>query len=74
MGGEVSRNYYKNKDRQTRMYLLRKSDLCALCGHKFENLKDVTLDHIIPSSKGGGNEITNLQLAHTECNNKKGNN
>ena len=32
-----------------------------------------TIDHIIPRSKGGGDEIENLQLAHARCNKIKGN-
>ena len=31
-----------------------------------------TLDHIIPTSKGGTNRVSNLQLVHNKCNNDKG--
>lgn len=41
---------------------------CAYCGSD-ENL---TLDHIIPRSKGGSNKITNVICACKECNNDKG--
>jgi 5-methylcytosine-specific restriction endonuclease McrA len=34
---------------------------------------DVNIDHIVPVSKGGTNDITNLTLAHIKCNSKKGN-
>jgi 5-methylcytosine-specific restriction endonuclease McrA len=34
--------------------------------------KRPTFDHIRPRVKGGGDEATNLQLAHAECNWKKG--
>lgn len=46
---------------------------CALCGHKFVNIEEATKDHIRPKSKGGSNDITNLQLACAMCNSKKGN-
>jgi 5-methylcytosine-specific restriction endonuclease McrA len=72
MSGKVSKNY-KNKERQTRLFLLRKSDKCAICGVKFSSMRDITLDHIIPKSKGGGNDLQNLQLAHERCNMEKGN-
>ena len=44
--------------------------LCALCNSQLE-LQLMQVDHIIPFTYGGGNERTNLQLAHGECNNKK---
>ncbi|MEL6825434.1 MAG: HNH endonuclease signature motif containing protein [Pseudomonadota bacterium] len=58
---------------------------CALCGepmyrNRFEATHAkvwakyrATIDHIIPRSKGGGDEIENLQLAHARCNKIKGN-
>lgn len=42
---------------------------CAYCGSE-ENL---TLDHIIPTSKGGSDRITNLVCACKSCNHDKGN-
>jgi predicted restriction endonuclease len=41
---------------------------CAYCGSE-ENL---TLDHIIPKSKGGTDKTTNLICACKECNHDKG--
>jgi len=42
---------------------------CVYCGSK----KELTLDHVIPKSKGGGNEWTNLVTSCFKCNLKKGN-
>lgn len=56
-----------------RKRLLRKSNVCALCGGQIINMKDATIDHIVPISRGGGDEIANLQVAHLKCNLEKGN-
>lgn len=44
---------------------------CAICGKpiKFDNF---TIDHIIPLSRGGKNELSNFQSACEECNKLKG--
>ena len=42
---------------------------CSLCG-KRENL---SIDHIIPVSKGGSSDDSNLRTLCMDCNNKKGN-
>ena len=41
---------------------------CINCGTH----KSLSVDHIIPVSKGGGNEIKNLQTLCTTCNSSKG--
>ena len=51
---------------------------CRLCGlavnRKGNNpLQRATIDHVVPKSKGGKNDLENLQLAHAECNFLKGN-
>lgn len=42
---------------------------CVTCGTK----KQLTVDHIIPISKGGGNDFENLQTMCKSCNSRKGN-
>lgn len=44
---------------------------CAICGKSFDSMKDVTFDHKIPISKGGDDELENLQLVHFPCNQLK---
>lgn len=44
--------------------------LCPLCNSQLEP-ESMQVDHIIPFTYGGGNERTNLQLAHQACNNRK---
>lgn len=56
---------------ELREYLLEKwNRQCAYC-----QVKDVPLqiEHIVPRSKGGSNRVSNLCLACTQCNQKKGN-
>ena len=45
--------------------------LCGLCEKPLEP-DGHEVDHKIPFTYGGGNERTNLQLAHPECNRQKG--
>ena len=52
---------------RTRIYK-RDNYECVYCGSK----KDLTLDHVVPKSKGGGNEWTNLVTSCFKCNLKKG--
>ena len=55
---------------ETREYLLEKwNRKCAYCGKTNIPLE---AEHIIPKSRGGSNRISNLTLACTPCNQKKG--
>jgi 5-methylcytosine-specific restriction endonuclease McrA len=66
-------NYIKHKTRTIRASRPRiyKRDhyQCVYCGSN----KDLTLDHVIPKSRGGGNEWTNLVTSCFKCNLRKGN-
>lgn len=42
---------------------------CALCG---SDLVDFHCDHILPLSRGGGNDFSNIQILCPTCNLKKG--
>ena len=45
---------------------------CFVCGEHviFER---ATAEHIIPKSKGGSDEISNLGISHRKCNKRRGN-
>lgn len=53
------------------------SGLCHICGEEVDfNCSDnkmASIDHVIPLSKGGTNEASNLLLAHLSCNIRKSN-
>lgn len=49
----------------------RDSNTCQYCGEKFRK-EDLTLDHIIPKSKGGRSSWTNIVTCCKMCNMEKG--
>lgn len=48
----------------------RQNEKCAYCGQR-KQLKRMTVDHIIPLSKGGTDDIENLQCTCKKCNRLK---
>jgi len=48
--------------------LKRDGDGCWFCGDPMG--EDMTLEHLLPQSKGGSNDPANLVLAHRDCNNR----
>lgn len=61
------KNRRKNIPKKTRDKVLSSGE-CKKCGSK-ENLQ---VDHIIPVSKGGNDEMDNLQPLCADCNREKG--
>jgi len=49
------------------MIYKRENNSCPYCG----STRHLTIDHIIPKSKGGSEEWTNLVVACSKCNTKK---
>ena len=47
--------------------------VCYICGMPFNSMKEITLDHLVPVSKGGIDELSNYGLAHLHCNQLKDN-
>ena len=50
---------------------IRDRGKCQYCGASFEH-KDLTYDHVLPRSKGGQTDWTNVVSCCTPCNLKKG--
>jgi len=58
-------NYKKILDQLLHKYKFK----CARC----DSIKNLTIDHIHPVSKGGCHKFSNLQILCKPCNSKKGN-
>jgi len=63
----VKYRVHKLKINRHRLYK-RDGNQCTYCG----NRKNLTIDHIIPKSKGGGNTWMNLVTCCSSCNRIKG--
>lgn len=46
--------------------------VCGICQELITDLSELTIDHIVPLSRGGTNFPENLQPAHQSCNWSKG--
>lgn len=67
------RKYYGNTRLKTRFEFLKKYNFtCQYCGRKAPEVQ-FHIDHILPVSKGGSKDESNLILACDECNIGKGN-
>ncbi|KAB8334760.1 HNH endonuclease [Scytonema tolypothrichoides VB-61278] len=44
---------------------------CVFCGRTSQQMQ-LEVDHIVPFSKGGSNDLSNLQTLCTDCNRGKG--
>lgn len=51
--------------------IARDGYVCGLCGDDVAS-DDVHIDHILPVAHGGGDQLDNLQVAHSLCNIRKG--
>lgn len=49
----------------------RDENCCQYCGRKFDRA-ELTLDHVVPRSRGGTSTWTNIVLACMKCNMRKG--
>ena len=69
----TSRFFKKPKKKKLSLLDLSRlySSTCQYCLNKFA-LKDLTIDHIIPKSRGGTDQHENRTLACLRCNQKKG--
>lgn len=60
------------KERRFRIYF-RDQMRCGWCNCLIVNNDDLTIDHCIPTSKGGSHRTTNLITCCKQCNSRRGN-
>lgn len=65
------RNNHSSVKFSRRNIFLRDNYTCQYCGNAFD-VKHLTCDHIIPKSRGGITEWTNIVTSCMKCNLKKG--
>lgn len=65
------RSNHSNVKFSRKNIFLRDDHTCQYCGHTFD-AKHLTCDHIIPKSRGGVTEWTNIVTCCTRCNLRKG--
>jgi 5-methylcytosine-specific restriction endonuclease McrA len=58
----------KSLGRKIRSSVLNANSICAICGTN----EGLVIDHIVPVSRGGGSELSNLQSLCRSCNAQKG--
>ena len=67
---------YKAKEKKEKLRK-RQRNKCYWCGEQMNNRqydrREITLDHIVPKSKGGLAVRENLVAACRECNERRGN-
>jgi ribosomal protein S27E len=68
--GRKKRTTIKNYKKIFKDLLHKYKFQCNFCGEKEE--KKLTIDHIKPVSKGGTDDLNNLQILCRSCNSKKG--
>lgn len=52
--------------RRRKKLMARDGDGCWFCATPLRH--DITIEHLVPQSRGGGNDLANLVLAHSKCN------
>lgn len=67
IAGKRRQSYVKQK----KQLIKRDGSICFYCGLDLGN--DVTVEHLISLASGGLNKLSNMVLAHEDCNKKMGN-
>ncbi len=68
--GELHNGQPKKPALRNRILFRRDQNLCMYCGKEFQD-KDLSCDHILPTSRGGANTWVNVVAACRRCNHHK---
>ena len=67
------RNITRNIPQETKYKVLRRDNcVCQICKKNISD-EEINFDHIIPWSKGGSSDVSNIRLLCSECNKSRGN-
>ena len=69
---EFRRIHHRARSLSRKNILMRDRNTCQFCGNVFPP-SELTLDHVIPRSRGGHTDWDNLVSCCHACNNRKGN-
>lgn len=69
-GGPISTGRKNTYIKEKKALIKRDGTACFYCGLLMGD--DITLEHLIPLTAGGKNNLSNMVLAHDACNNKMG--
>jgi hypothetical protein len=67
---DVVRNF--NATQRRILWHVAQQKVCSLCKKPIRRWEDLTIDHIVPFSRGGATTLGNAALAHGHCNASKG--
>lgn len=74
--GDYEARFKFSKEEHREILYRRQGGRCPICterlGKKYRDSRFLSLDHRIPQSHGGGDELGNLDLVHKHCNARKG--
>ncbi|MBU0962714.1 MAG: DUF262 domain-containing protein [Nanoarchaeota archaeon] len=59
-------------DDEKKQLLKNQNNICPICSLSLFYGENIEVDHIKPISKGGRDDIINLQMVHADCNKRKG--
>ena len=72
----LKQNKLRNRKQTIYKFLSKKNNgtvPCYVCNRHVKE-KNATLEHIIPLSLGGNDDLENLSISHFQCNQARGNN